>query len=449
MSDPNTKSESATACLSCKRPLFGCVKFCPFCGAAQNLSSSTHSSTPPHVAQFKQEEANEPPKKINPPKQTAAHAAGVDAILTPAASAAVPPRDSAPFRGEAEHLESEAEPSKPKAEASSKIQKPAAPSPLAPQSAPPVPTPGPHPKSGGRLKWLVSLIFLGAVFGGWQFFGSSMEPDACQQALEGADAAMQNKQYAQAKMLAMGSLAHCSRDLQVKARTLIQAAELAMAEQAKCIQALELAGRQIADGHLRQAQRTLDAQSGSCPSSPEFVAKKADITRSMVFAEDKVKEAQAQLDNGQIGAARSLLEQAERRDRNNERIAQVRAKIAQAEWDANRIASAAAEDRAAREKAAQVPLQLPSSSPVRAGPAPAPPRVVPEVNSSNDARRQVECAVLVRAGERALASHSYDVAIENAQMAIKAVADCQGARALLDEARKQKRFFQEHGVIIN
>ena len=59
----------------------------------------------------------------------------------------------------------------------------------------------------------------------------------------------------------------------------------------------------------------------------------------------------------------------------------------------------------------------------------------------------VECAVLVKAGQRALANKSYDEAMQSAQEARAAVANCPGAVDLLQSARLAKDKARQAAVI--
>ena len=83
---------------------------------------------------------------------------------------------------------------------------------------------------------------------------------------------------------------------------------------------------------------------------------------------------------------------------------------------------------------------LPATAPTQPTPAPAP------VQPALDPKR-FECEVLVRAGQKALANRSYDDAMQRADEALAAFADCPGAAELGRNARQAKDRARSSAVI--
>lgn len=82
------------------------------------------------------------------------------------------------------------------------------------------------------------------------------------------------------------------------------------------------------------------------------------------------------------------------------------------------------------------PAPRPDLAPVNSGL----PRQEPSVQAAPQIdTRQIECKAMVKAGEKALASRSYDAAIDQAREAITALNNCPGAKELEETARRMKK----------
>lgn len=285
------------------------------------------------------------------------------------------------------------------------------------------------PKSGGTFVKLIGLLLVaGAAYAGWAVFLKPKPPDACQQSLESAAVSMQANQFAQAKTQALGAVARCTGESQDRAKTVLKAATDAQAADDGCSKSLRQADSQIADGRLKLAQRTLDAQPGACIGRQDAAASKQRLDSNKASAAEKLTQAQNQLAGGQAEQARASVDEAERLDRDNADITKVRKEIAA--W-----------------KPPQTPLESPSplppvAPPVAATPVPMTkppvdsPRV-PPVDTAESAKR-VKCETLVEAGLGSLRNNSYDEAMRNANAAMAAFAGCPGAPQLLQDARQAK-----------
>ena len=414
---------------------------------------------------------------------------------------------------------------------------------LAPLAASPKP---------GKFKWIALFLLIVGGFAGWQFL-KPKPPDLCQEALNGAAAFMQANQLAQAKTQALGAVARCTGESQERAKTVLKAAEAAQAADDSCGKALRLADSQIADGRLKLASRTLDAQPGICLNREEATERKQRIDANRVAAGEKLNTAQTQLTEGRTDQAKDSVDQAERLDRDNPELAKIRRDIAKPNVVVRADAPAApASPVPAFEPAQPKPMdkavilafrsavspaeayagqqiQLNSAITVLAGKSPGPIeeeleivdsqgrswgrpirkavgsavqggelkptftipigngwdpgtyglratlyvngvvaqrddsslrfRVVPAPNNNSPGpggsregespvnAGQVECSVLVRAGQRALSNKSYDEAMQSAQEALNAFANCAGAQQLFQSARQAKDKARQSAVI--
>ena len=409
-------------CASCAQPLFGVVRHCPFCGARQvDLGSSSGASTPipadsgakPLTRWGSQaEEAVQPsvfrpppaqPEKIPAPMQAAPAAA-------PQATPKTPPQPPSA-------QPTAVQPAKPPA---------ALPASVGTTAAPSVPAPT---KSGGTFVKLIGLLLVaGTGYAGWAVFLKPKPPDACQQALDGAASAMQANQFAQAKTQALGAVARCTGESQDRAKTVLKAATEAQAVDESCGKALRLADSQVTDGRLKLAQRTLDAQPGACLSRQDATASKQRLDSNKASAAEKLTQAQNQLAGGQAEQARTSVDEAEHLDSDNADIAKVRKEVVA--WKPPSVQA-----KSASPLPPVVPPVMATPLPVTKPPVEAP-RAPPVDTAENN--KLVECSTLVKAGLRALSNKSYDEAMQSAQEARAAVANCSGAADLFQSARQAK-----------
>lgn len=267
-------------------------------------------------------------------------------------------------------------------------------------------------------------MLAGGAFAGWQFLLKPEPPNLCQEALESAAASMHANQFAQAKTQALGVVARCTGEFQDRAKTVLKAAQIAEAADDNCDKAMRLADSQLAEGRLKLALRTLDAQPGTCLNRDVAIARKQRIESSRVAAAEKLSLAQTQLADGLLDQARASVDEAERLDRDNPELSKTRRDIA---------------GRASDMAKADAP---PASLPVIPAIEPTQPRA-----QSLATMNQVECSVLVRAGRRALSNNSYDEAMQNSQEALKAFANCPGAQELFQNARQAKDKARQSAVI--
>ena len=254
---------------------------------------------------------------------------------------------------------------------------------------------------GGVFK-LIGLLFLaGAGYAGWEVFLKPKPPDACQQALHSAATAMQANQFAQAKTLALGAVARCTGESQDRAKIVLKAAGAAQAADDNCGEGLRRADSQIADGRLKLAQRTLAAHPGACQNRPDIITSKERIDANKATAVKKLSQAQSQLESRQFDQARTSVDEAEGLNRDAADFSNIRKEI---------------EEKIKEEAKGKAPQPVDSAE-----------------NS-----KLTECKVLVRAGQRALANKSYDEAMQSAQEALAAFANCSGAQDLSQNARQAK-----------
>ena len=308
-----------------------------------------------------------------------------------------------------------------------------APLPASVEPVAPVPVP---PKPVGTFMKLIGLLLLaGAGYAVWAAFLKPKPPDLCQQALESVAESIQASQFAQAKTQALGAVARCTGESQDRAKTLLKSATEAHVADESCTKAVGQADRQIADGRLKLAQQTLDKQPGACLNRQDATASKQRLDSNSAGASEKLTQARSQLEGGQPDLARASVNEAERIDRDNADIARVRKEIAV--W-----------------RPPEVPVPTPqaeASPPIVAIPAPVtkPPLSAPQLPQVDraDNSKMVECAVLVKAGQRALANRSYDEAMQNAQEARAAVPSCPGAQELFQSARQAKDKARQSAVI--
>jgi hypothetical protein len=271
---------------------------------------------------------------------------------------------------------------------------------------------------------------------------------------------MQANQFAQAKTQAIGAVASCASERLERAKIVLKAAESAQASDDSCGKALRLVDSQIADGRLKFAQRTLDAQPGACLNRADAASRKQRIDANRAAAVEKLSQVSSQVSEAQLDLARKSIDEAERLDRDNADLARMRKEI---ETKAKEVLAV---------KAPVAPNMPPASPPVVAPaaavqpqvtatptPSPAPkalpqvtqapptPAPAPQVDNTAENNKRLECAVLVKAGQRALANSSYDEAMQSAQEARAAIANCPGAQELFQNARQAKDKARERAVI--
>lgn len=436
MADDAGRSAGAPyACASCSQSLFGVVRHCPFCGARQVEQASSAAAPAPSRSDAgsklqrgpgPQPEEAMPLELVDRPpaeKERAAEPRAVAPSPAPQAAPKAKPQPEPPAAKPAEAPTVPVQPARP-------IAAPA----VAAEPSPPTP-PAPPKPGGGFAKFVGLLLVAGAGYAGWATFLKPKLPDSCQQALEAAASSMQANQFAEAKAQALGAVAHCAGDSQDRAKTILKVATDAHAADEGCSKAVGQADGQIADGRLKLAQRTLGAQPSACLGRQDAAELKLRLDANMTGAAEKLTLAQNQLAAAQPDLARTSVDEAERLDRDNADIAKVRKEIAL--W------------RPA--ESPPPPPQAAPDPPVAVTPAPLPrPVLAPTQGPRGDAAdssKLVECAVLVRAGQRALANNSYDEAMHSAQEARAAVPNCPGAAELFQGARQAKDKARQSVVI--
>ena len=161
-------------------------------------------------------------------------------------------------------------------------------------------------------------------------------------------------------------------------------------------------------------------------------------------AAEKLTQAQSQLVGGQAEQARASVDEAERLDRDNTDIAKVRKDIAA--WKPPQPESPSpAPPVTPPVVATPAPVAKPPVQQAQQAPPQPPPAQQPADTAENN--KLVECKVLVKAGQRALANNSYDEAMQSAQEARTAVANCPGAVDLFQGARQAKDKARQGAVI--
>lgn len=404
MTDVSCGGPGEHACASCSQTLFGVVWHCPFCGARQADSASL--STTPAQAQ--------PVVEAKPLTRWGSQVEEVvlpDAAVEKPAPLATPQIPPPPPFPKPQPLRPPEEP----------VAQPAS-------IQPPVAVAGPPDRpSGGMFKWVGLLVVAGAGYAGWQFLATPKTPDACQLALDGAVSAMQSSQFAQAKTQALGAVARCTGESQDRAKTLLKAADAAHAVDENCGKAIRKADSEIAAGKLKLAQGTLDTQPGVCLARQDANASRQRIDSSRANAAEKLNQAQTQLSDGQLDQARASLDEAEKLDHNNADLSKTRREIE---------AKAKASVGATPTRANSLPVPSVATVPSSVA-APATPPQAQNLDNAENSKR-LECVVLVRTGQRALENKSYDEAMQSAQEARTAFANCPGAIELLQSARQAK-----------
>lgn len=289
--------------------------------------------------------------------------------------------------------------------------------------AQPQPQPPPPPPFG---KWIVLLIFAGVAYAGWEFLVKPKPVDLCQQALENTTSLMQTKQFVQAKTQALVAVTRCTGEFQDRAKTVLLAAQAAQTADDNCGKAIRQAGSQIAEGKLKLALRTLDTQAGACLNREDVTMLKKRIDASKSSVTEKLSQARTQLANKQFDRANAIAGEAELLDRDNLDVARLRVEIEKR----------TKETAAINESATRTSLR--SSTII----APTPPAAIDYQNG-----KRLECTILVRTGESALANKNYDDGMQRAQEALNAFPNCPGAQDLLQRARMEKNRARQSIVI--
>lgn len=426
MSEVTPRSGGAKfLCATCAQSLFGVVRHCPFCGARQvDQAISGGASTP-----------MQPDPEAKPLTRWGSQAEEAVQLRVVKAPPAEPEQVPAPNHAApapAPHATPKAPPQPPTAPLS-EVQPAKPPASVEPATTPSVPVP---PKPVGTvIKFIGLLLMAGAGYAGWVTFLKPKPPDLCQQALESAAESMQANQYAQAKAQALGAVARCTGESQGRAKTVLKAATEAHAADEGCTKAVALIDRQIAEGRLKLARQTLDKQPGSCLNRQDVTASKQRLDANLTGALEKLTQAQSQLESGQPELARASVDEAERLDRDFAGIAKVRRDIAL--WRPPDSPSPTSKEMPSP-SIATVPAPVTRPSPPE-----------PQMSQADKAENSklVECSVLVRAGQRALANNSYDEAMQSAREARAAIPNCPGAAELLQNARQSKDKARQSAVI--
>lgn len=391
-------------CANCRQPLFGVVRHCPFCGARQADQAISGGTPAP----------SQPDADAKPLTRWGARAGGAvqpESSPIQQRSAPPPPAPIAQTYPTAD-LQSKLTPPEPAR------QPPVPASVVTAEPPPPPPPPPPVP----RFKWIALLVLVGAGYAGWELILKPKPPDLCQQALESSASSMQANQFAQAKTQALDAVARCTGESQDRAKTVLKAAQAAQAADDNCGKAIRQADSQIAEGRLKLALRTLDAQPGTCLNREDATALKQRIDASKASAAEKLSQAQTQLTDGQFDQARASVEEAERLDHDNSDLARIRKEIEKMTKEAVAI------------KEPPPQTSLPPSV-IR------PPVQAPQPQSVYDAgenNKRLECTILVRTGQSALTKKNYDDAMQRAQEALATFANCPGAQDLFQSARQEK-----------
>ena len=417
-------------CATCAQSLFGMVSYCPFCGARQ----PGQVNSPAASAQVQQDTSAKPLTRFGERSEFARPAPAPSAAQVVAPSTFEPAAANAMQGAD---VQPKVTPPQMRGRASVPAQSPTVVVPLpsfGSTAVAPSPSSTNPSASSGKFKWIALLVLAGAGYVAWEFLLRPKPPDLCQQALESAASSMQANQFVQARTMALSAVARCTGDSQERAKTVLKAAESAQAAEDNCSKAMRLADSQISDGRLRLALRTLDTQPGACMSNEDATTRRQRIDSSRASAAEKVSQALTQATYGQFDEARASVSDAERLDRDNPDLAKTRREIEAKVRDAAR---ASAPPVAASPVASPTPLAVvPAQSPIAAPPPAAAPPVQEFDNAENNKR--LECAVLVRAGTRALTNKSYDEAMQSAQEARTVFANCPGAQELLQSARQAK-----------
>lgn len=402
-------------CANCEQTLSGVVRHCPFCGARQaDLAISDGTPAP-----SRQDADAKPLTRWGARAEGAGQPESLPAQQRPPPPAPVAQTYPTP------DSQSKATPPEPPRPPPVQLLGPSAPVPVSAVTTEPPPS---------KFKWIALLILAGVGFAGWEVLLKPKPLDLCQQALESAASSMQANQFGQAKTQALGAVARCTGESQDRAKTVLKAAQAAQAADDNCGKAMRQADSQIAEGRLKLALRTLNAQPGACLNREDATARKQRIDASKASATEKLSQAQTQLSAGQFDQARASVDEAERLDRDNSDVARIRKEIEKMTKEAVAI------------KEPPPQTSLPPSvirPPVQAPQSPQSQSVY-DVGENN---KRLECTILVRTGESALANKNYDDGMQRAQEALNAFVNCPGAQALLQRARMEKNRARQSVII--
>lgn len=407
MAEPKRPSSGvARPCADCARTLFGALPHCPFCGSALVAAGvGTRNASPAPSTTRKRPEpvsATEA-QPVVIPKSVAAPTSAE----TPVSAAAV----AAPAVNDAKPVE------------------PVTDAPSAP------PASGSTTKSGGKKMLWISVAVVAAA-GAWLALQGGPN-EQCKVSLADAER-LAATDPRQASVRVDTALKACNGNASSTERAAVLVKTLQPMLQAldACDRTRKDAENQMADGRVRQAQRLLAAQPAACAARPDMIVLRQAGEDARRNAADKLVQARSEVSEGRAEAAQGLADEAEKLDRESPELARTR-RLIDAKAKEISVAAKLAEAQAAAAAAAPSipnealrPLPTFESRPtVQAQVAAAPPAL--------DARR-VECDVLVRGGNRALANRSYDVAMQQADEALAAFPNCPGAADLGRLARQAK-----------
>lgn len=436
MNDENVSNERMRyVCRSCSKSLFGIVKYCPFCGERQvdrvvsddtSAKAQQDSGTRPLTPSGQWTEVVRPPQtppgarvlKTSTLPSLAADAGLISAFhpgTTPpkAASLSAAPMPSPSVGAPAQAVISTAP------DAATRVEKAG-------------------DQATNRFKWIALLLVAGVGYTGWDYLRKPTELDLCRQTLENAVSSMQANQFAQARTLALSAVARCTGDSHERAKSVLKATESAQRIDDNCSKAIRLTDSQISEGQLKLALRTLDTQPEVCLSREDATSRKQQIDNLRASAAEKISQALIKASDGQFDEARASVSEAERLDRENADLGKTRREIDAKMREIAKVSTPPVSSA----PVSSVPVAPPTLSPVVPAPSPVtvPTPVAPAVQQADnvESNMRLECAVLVRAGTRALTNRSYDEAMQSAQEARTVFAGCPGALELLQSARQAK-----------
>ncbi|MDQ0627100.1 tetratricopeptide (TPR) repeat protein/uncharacterized Zn finger protein (UPF0148 family) [Paraburkholderia graminis] len=291
-------------CIQCDKPLFGAVKFCPFCGTATATGAAAAAIVPPTPIAPDAAASDATPQKsptervavaARPPASAARPMDKVETRRKPVASTPVkPPREAKP-------------------EAAGLPDTPPSPKPKKPRKV-----------LRNTVVGLIAVITLLAFVGR----GASKRDALCNEQVDEATRLVQSGDLAGASEKSKLARESCTGNLAPKATALQALVSTALATRAQCARAYDTVTTRLHDGRLKAAISGLNQLPLACAGSADASQIKEQVEQASTAADAAEQQARTAIDAGDVAAAVAAVDDLARLDRFRTILPSLRAQIA-------------------------------------------------------------------------------------------------------------------------
>lgn len=404
-------------CLKCSSPLFGDVKFCPFCG--QGTGPASQRAAPAETA------ATVTPAPAAAPTATIASAPVAPTVPPTPAPVPAAPMPAAPV------------PAAPAAVRAKRAKSAPTPAPVAQPAASPaphVPEPVP-PKKGGSGKWIVGGIVLVLVL----LYNVGKQDTSqvdCDTAFDLGTKAVASGDLAAAREQALRASAVCVDRARSKADALQAAITQAETTGNACLRSFRSIESMIQDHRLGSARENLNQLTTACSANAAATELRNQLGEAQAAAQAAQGELRNALEAGDVALAKTAFAKLAGINREDPDLPQLKAEVdtlvAAAEAAAAAAATAAAEPVQPAEEGA--PLAAPQQRPADNREAASMRNTDP-----NAAQKSSMASMFLRDAEQALAQRKFDSAKTYVESARRIDPDNPRLETLMQQIRERER----------